>query len=89
MEVLCKSTNGNAETQCSVCGLGFVMFWERQSRSERAEMLIEIHKVLRNHHHSQKGAEAHPGVGFYVPERNGPNAPSGVAFLGQAPTWAL
>ena len=89
MEVLCKSTNGNAETQCSVCGLGFVMFWERQSRSERAEALSEIQKTLRNHHRSQKGPEAHPANGFHLPERNGSHAASGVAILGHAPTWAL
>jgi hypothetical protein len=89
MQVQYKITNENAETQCSVCGLGLEMYWERQSRLERAEMLIEVHRVLRNHHRSQKGTDAHPSVGFYIPERNSPNVPSGVAFLGQAPTWAL
>jgi hypothetical protein len=89
MQVLCKSTNGNAETHCCVCGQGFVMFWERQSRTERAEALSEIQKTLRNHHRSQKGPEAHPTGGFHVPEWNSSVAASGVAILGHAPTWAL
>ena len=42
MQVLCKSTNGNAETHCCVCGQGFVMFWERQSRAERIQVMKEI-----------------------------------------------
>jgi len=89
MQVLCKSTNGNAETHCCVCGQGFVMFWERQSRSERMEARSEIQKTLRSHHYNQAGPEAHPPDGFLVPEWNGPIAASGAAILGQAPSWEL
>jgi len=89
MQVLCKSTNGNAEARCCVCGQGFVLFWERQSRAERAETLQEIQKVLRGHHRSQAGPEVHPQNGFLVPQWDGPVAYSGAAILGQAPTWAL
>lgn len=89
MQVLCKRTNGNSEVQCCVCGQGFVLFWERQSRAERAEALKEIQKTLRNHHETKSGCEAHPRTGFLVPEWNGPMAFSGVAIPGHAPTWAL
>jgi hypothetical protein len=89
MQVLYKITNGNAETHCGVCGQGFVMFWDRQSRSERAQALSEIQQTLRNHHRRQNGTEAHPTGGFHVPEWNSSMAASGVAILGHAPTWAL
>lgn len=89
MQVLCKSTNGNSEVQCCVCGQGFVLFWERQSKAERAEALKDIQKTLRGHHERQAGPEAHPQSGFLVPEWNGPVAYSGAAILGHAPTWAL
>lgn len=89
MQVLCKSSNGNTETKCCVCGQGFVMFWERQSRMERAEALREIQKVLLSHHRTSPGSQSHPTTGFLVPEWNGPIAFSGAAILGHAPTWAL
>lgn len=89
MQVLCKSTNGNAEMHCSVCGQGFVMFWERQSRSERVEAIREVEMTLRHQHRNQKGPEAHPNGGFLVPEWNGSIAASGAAILGHAPSWAL
>jgi len=89
MQVLCKSTNGNAEVQCCVCGQGFVIFWERQSRSERTEAIHEIQKTLRGHHENVAGPEAHPQSGFLIPEWDGPIAFSGAAILGHAPTWAL
>lgn len=89
MQVLCKSTNGLAETHCSICGQGFVMFWERQSRADRIECMRELQKTLRHQHRNQKGAEAHPNGGFLVPEWASSNSASGAAILGQAPSWAL
>jgi hypothetical protein len=89
MQVLCKSTEQNAETHCCVCGQGFVLFWERQSHAERAEALREIQKTLRGHHRDQPGPEAHPRAGFLVPRRDDPVAFSGTATLGHAPSWAL
>jgi hypothetical protein len=65
------------------------MFWERQSRMERAEALREIHRVLASHHKNTPGPLAHPQSGFLVPQWNGPIAYSGAAILGHAPTWAL
>jgi hypothetical protein len=89
MQVFCKSTSGNAEVHCCICGQGFVLFWERQSRSERSGVLLEIQKTLRGHHQAKPGPEAHPQSGFLIPELGGPVAFSGAAIPGHAPTWAL
>src|SRR5579863_6872888 len=35
MQVLCKSSNEQPDTCCSVCGQGFVLFWERPTKTER------------------------------------------------------
>jgi hypothetical protein len=89
MQVMCKSSNQEAETCCSVCGQGFALYWERQNKMERAATLKEVAKTLRSHHKKQAGPEAHPDRGFLVPEWNGPAAFSGAAILGNAPSWAL
>ena len=89
MQVLCKSSNEQSETCCSVCGQGFVLFWERHSKAERGQALREIEKALRSHHAKIAGPEAHPTRGFLVPEWAGPIAFSGAAILGNAPSWAL
>ncbi len=89
MQVLCKSANQDVEVHCSICGQGFMLFWERQTRMERAEALREIEKTLRKHHRDQAGPQAHPEHGFLIPEWNGPIAYSGAAILGNAPSWAL
>ena len=89
MQVLLKSSDSAVETRCSVCGQGFVMVWERQTRMERAEALRAIDATLREHHHQGAGPEAHPVKGFLVPAWDGPIAYSGAAILGNAPVWAL
>ncbi|KAA6463043.1 hypothetical protein DYQ86_06835 [Acidobacteria bacterium AB60] len=89
MQVLCKSSNDHVETNCSVCGQGFVLFWERQTKMEKATALQEIARTLRGHHDRIGGPDAHPNRGFLVPEWNGPVAFSGAAILGNAPSWAL
>ena len=89
MQVLCKSTSQTPEICCSVCGQGFLLHWERQSKGERAAALQEIVKTLRSHHLKGSSPEAHPRRGFIVPDREGPDAFSGAAILGHAPTWAL
>jgi len=89
MQVLCKATDGNAETHCCVCGLGFVMFWDRQSHHERIAAQHEIQETLRRHHRSTQGPEAHPRESFPVPEPNGPRAFAGTAVPGTTPTWDL
>ena len=88
MQVLLKSSETSVETRCSVCGQGFVMFWERHTRMERSEALREIEQTLRHHHH-KGGNSVHPNKGFLVPAWDGPVAFSGAAILGNAPVWAL
>jgi hypothetical protein len=85
MQVLCKATNGNAETHCCICGLGFVMFWDRQSRKERVAALHEIQETLRRHHRSTPGPEAHPAANFPVPDWNGLTELASAAHLGITP----
>jgi hypothetical protein len=89
MQVFCKGTSGYAETECCVCGKGIVIFWERQSRRERAETLREIQKTLRSHHYNTAGPQAHPQSGFLVPEKEIHFPFSRAAVQGHAPTWAL
>lgn len=68
MKVFCKSTSGNAEFHCSVCGQGFVLFWERHPRTERFAVLSEIQRTMRRHHRQAPGPEAHPPGGFLAPD---------------------
>jgi hypothetical protein len=89
MQVLLKSTADSPEVCCPVCGQGFVLFWERQSRAERAMALREVARTLRSHHSSLSSPDAHPQRGFVVPERSTPQGFSGAAILGHAPSWAL
>lgn len=89
MQVLCKSTIGHGETQCSVCGQGFVMFWERHSRAERSAALCEIQKELVGHHYNVAGKQAHPHAGFMVPKWDVPMSFSGAPVQGHASPWGL
>lgn len=89
MQVLCKSTIGRGEATCCVCGQGFIFFWERQSRAERAQTIVEIQRTLINHHRTTPGPLAHPHGGFVVAQSEGPVAFSGAAVPGHPPTWAL
>lgn len=89
MQVLCRRTTGNAEFHCCVCGQGFVLFWERQTHSERMEMLHEIQETLRRHHRAAPGPEAHPQAGFLAPQTKRQVEYSGASVSGNAPTWEL
>jgi hypothetical protein len=87
MQVLCKIGDGATEMSCTVCGQGFVLYWERQTQPERAATLTEVSRTLRSHHEKHSGPEAHPQRGFLVPDWNG--SVSRAAVRGSAPTWAL
>jgi len=89
MQVLCRRTSGNAEFHCCVCGQGFVMFWERQSHSERMELLREIQETLRRQHRRTAGPDAHPKGGFLAPQSNEIGELVGAGVQGKAPPWDL
>jgi hypothetical protein len=89
MQVFCTSTSDNPELRCSVCGQGFALIWERQSKAERAAALMGIVRTLRSHHARGSSPNAHPQHGFIVADSDGPKEFSGAAILGHAPTWAL
>jgi hypothetical protein len=89
MQVLLRRTEGNAELHCGVCGQGFVLFWDRQTRSERLEMLHEIQQTLRRQHRSAPGPEAHPQGGFLAPQLIGQHELSVADARAGAPTWEL
>jgi hypothetical protein len=89
MQVLCKSTSGNAEIHCCICGQGFVLFWERESRSQRIEAMKEIQNALRRQHGNRRGAEMHPKDIFLVPEGDSSSGFAESANREHAPSWAL
>lgn len=89
MQVLCRRTNGHAEFHCCVCGQGFVMFWERQSRSERMSIMGEIQETMRRQHRAASGREAHPQDGFLAPQMGGSLEPVGAGVAGGVPAWDL
>jgi hypothetical protein len=89
MQVLCKRTAQSPDVCCPVCGQGFALVSERQSKAERAEAQREAVRVLRRHHGQLSSLEAHPERGFLVPHGSGSEGFSGGAILGNAPRWAL
>lgn len=89
MQVVCKSTQEAAEIHCSVCGQGFALIWEQQSKIERAEAMRAIDKAMRSHHWNQGRPGAHPVRCFTVETSQEPIAASGHTTFGYAPRWAL
>ena len=89
MQVLCKTSNVSVDTRCSICGQGFMLYWERQTPQEQAEGLRDVEAVLRGHHRNGVAMSVHPDHGFLVPAWDGPIAFSGAAILGNAPNSAL
>lgn len=89
MQVICRSTNKHPETRCCICGQGFVIFWERESRAQRRESLFEIQKILCNHHRQNEGPLVHPQHDFAILQLNGSMAGAGEAIRGQSPSMAM
>jgi hypothetical protein len=89
MQVYCEHDNRHPDIHCNLCGQGFVVYWEGQSRPERSDALLEVEKALRDHHRLHPGAKAHPAHGFLVRERMHSTAGHGPSILGNAPSWAL
>jgi len=89
MQVICRSTNRHPETRCCVCGQGFVIFWERESRTQRREALFEIQKTLCNHHRHNDGPIVHPQHDFAILQWDRPLAAAGEALLGHTHSMAM
>lgn len=89
MQVLCKASNLASDVRCEVCGQGFLVYWTRRSPLERDKRREEIVKALRAHHAVDQTADAHPGMGFNLPEWDGDLHMSAAALLGGAPPWAV
>jgi hypothetical protein len=89
MQVLCKSTSQAPDVCCPVCGQGFALVAERQSKAERARAVREVTQALRTHHVKRPGRRAHAEGGFLVAADGGAETFSGAAILGNAPSWAL
>lgn len=87
MQVLCGKANGNAEIHCCVCGQGFVLFWDRQSATERTATRSEIQETLRRQHRRCAGSDAHPHSTFLVPQWE--TACLSAALPGNVPVWDL
>ena len=89
MQVLCKASTTGNDVRCSVCGQGFLVYWERSTHEEQAEARVSVMKALREQHATCHDQRAHPQTGFNVPEWTGMPAYSAAALLGNAPTWAI
>jgi hypothetical protein len=89
MQVLCKASNTASDVRCKICGQGFLVYFTRSSAQDRANARYDIQQALRDQHLGTDAPEAHPTVGFNVPEWSGEPQFSAAALLGGAPSWAV
>jgi hypothetical protein len=68
MQVLYRATNVTSDLRCSVCGQGFLVYWTPTTAEQRARWQRELLEVLRSHHTTSSAPNAHPAVGFNLPE---------------------
>lgn len=85
MQVLCKLSDNSPDVQCPVCGQGFLLYWERSSRTQQEATRHSIQQTLRDHHADNTTAEAHPEAAFNIPNWSGSPKFSAAALLGGAP----
>lgn len=84
MQVLLRRSDDRSDITCSICGLGFRLYWERSEIEEQEAMRPALQDCLREHHRSRndKSGIVHPSAPFIVPEWPGPAQFSGAAMLG-------
>jgi hypothetical protein len=82
MQVLLRKSDEKNDVNCSVCGQGFRLYWERTSIEEQSIMRSAVLEELRQHHASDATAAAHPEFPFNVPSWTGSPQFSGAALLG-------
>ncbi|HEY0307290.1 MAG TPA: hypothetical protein VGB94_03960 [Acidobacteriaceae bacterium] len=85
MQVLCKASMTASDVRCSVCGQGFVVYWERTSPAEQADARAMVQKQIAEHHLLGSGSGAHPTTGFNVPQWDGSPEFSAASLLGGGP----
>jgi hypothetical protein len=89
MQVLCKASMTASDVRCSVCGQGFIVYWERNSLEEQAAARAMVQKQLADHHRESGAHDVHPVAGFNVPQWSGLPKFSAAALLGGAPEWSV
>ena len=82
MQVLLRKSDDRQDIQCSVCGQGFRLYWERTSQEERDTMRPLLLDELRKQHRADTSTAAHPTSPFNLPSWSGPAQFSGAALLG-------
>ncbi|WP_213805198.1 hypothetical protein [Granulicella sp. dw_53] len=88
MQVVCQPSQSSSDVRCPVCGEGFLLYWERTSRTERHETLGKIQQALSDHHKTEAEGKAHPVAAFNIPSWSGLARFSGAALLGGLPDIA-
>jgi hypothetical protein len=82
MQVLIRKSDIKQDVQCSICGQGFRLYWERTSVSEQEATLDTVHDSLRRDHASDLTSAAHSDAPYTVPRWEGAPQFSGAALLG-------
>ena len=68
MQVLCERSNTGSDVRCTICGQGFLVYWQRTSPSERALARQKVILTLKEHHENEmSGHHAHPSERFSIP----------------------
>ena len=89
MQVLCMVTSDDrCDVQCPCCSQRYIVYYSRQSRTEREEALETVRLALLEHHVLTSLATAHPADAFNVPAWSGPVHASAAALLSGAPIKA-
>jgi hypothetical protein len=85
MQVLCKLSDSSSDVHCPVCGQGFLLYWERSSRTQQDDTRHSIKQALEDHHLDSTDTGAHPEAAFNIPNWSGSPQFSAAALLGGAP----
>jgi hypothetical protein len=85
MQVFCKPSDSSPDVHCPVCGQGFLLFWERSSRSQQDATRQSIYQALTDHHIDGDDTSSHPDAAFNIPSWSGSPQFSAAALLGGAP----
>jgi len=90
MQVLCERSNAGSDVRCGVCGQGFLVYWERSSRTEREAARKDVMQAIRGQHEDvTTGHHAHDAVRFTVPTWSGDPSYSGGGLLGGVTAFAV